>query len=93
MPGFTCLDCQRKSLLVNAPRYLQEYNNLTAQRDKALALQAPTIETLEDAQFWIGVLHRRSVFDIEQINKLREEMSRTWWKRFAIKHGWRRYAA
>ena len=37
--------------LVNAPRYLQEYNNLTAQRDKALALHKPDAKNLCDECF------------------------------------------
>jgi hypothetical protein len=36
---------------VNAPRYLQEYNNLTAQRDKALALHKPDAKNLCDECF------------------------------------------
>jgi hypothetical protein len=42
------------------------------------------IDTLEQAAFWIGVLHRRSVVDIQEINRLSDRIRRLeqpWWKR------------
>ena len=42
------------------------------------------IETLEQAAFWIGVLHRRSVVDAREISRLAERVRRLelpWWRR------------
>ncbi len=44
----------------------------------------PTIEALEDARRWIGILHRRSIADLDRQNLLAERiryLERPWWKR------------
>lgn len=45
----------------------------------------PEVKTLEKAEFWIGVLHQRSVDDCEEMNELRDRIAklerRGWWRR------------
>jgi hypothetical protein len=51
----------------------------------------PTVNTLEDARFWLGVMHRRTCSDIEHINALYERLAwlaLPWWRRAFRKPPW-----
>lgn len=44
----------------------------------------PKVETLEDAAFWIDVMHRRTCSDSRRLFLIEErlrEMERPWWRR------------
>lgn len=47
--------------------------------------ERPVVDNIEDAKFWIAVLHRRTVADAEQIAVLMQRVTRLenrrWWRR------------
>lgn len=55
--------------------------------------RAPVIESLKDAEEWVGRLDQRSISDIASITKLYERTSwlaRPWWRRAFRKPPWLR---
>lgn len=54
------------------------------------------VGTTEEAEFWLNVMHRRSLQDIGHINDLYERvawLAQPWWRRAFRKPPWLRRAA
>lgn len=58
-------------------------------------VSVPAVDTIEDAQFWLGVHHRASVRDAERMNVIeaRLDLLETPWWRFLMRRRHRAFLA